>query len=98
MKNILIFGLLLVSTAAFAQQKNTAPLPETGSVTLSLDEYNRLMELAGKPSRKLDTPPQAYSLKCASIKLRIENDALRGTLQFEGEVFKKGLVNFPLTT
>src|SRR6185369_10819976 len=98
MKNILIFGLLLVSTAAFAQQKNTAPLPETGSVTLSLDEYNRLMELAGKPSRKLDTPPQAYSLKCASIKLRIENDALRGTLQFEGEVFKKGLVKVPLTT
>jgi len=98
MKNILIFGLLLISTAAFAQQKNTAPLPETGSVTLSLDEYNRLMELAGKPSRKLDTPPQAYSLKCASIKLRIENDALRGTLQFEGEVFKKGLVKVPLTT
>ncbi len=31
-----------------AEEKSTLPLPDSGNVTLTLDEYNRLMELASK--------------------------------------------------
>jgi len=34
---------------AFAQKSLESPLPPTGNVTLSLDEYNRLLALANRP-------------------------------------------------
>jgi hypothetical protein len=81
-----------------AQEKSVLPLPDSGHVTLTLDEYNRLVELAGKPPKKSDTPPLAYSIKHADVKLRVENEGVRGTVQLEGEVFHKGVSKVPLTT
>jgi len=101
MKNILVVLLLCCVCAApvlAAQEKSTLPLPDSGNVTLTLDEYNRLVELAAKPPKKPDLAPLPYSLKHADVKLRIENDGVRGTVQLEGEVFRKGVSKVPLTT
>lgn len=101
MKNIFV-GLLLCCVAAspgFAQQENSAlPLPDSGKVTLTLDEYNKLVELAGKPPKKSDVAPLPYSIKHADVKLHIENDGVRGTVQLEGEVYRKGVSKVPLTS
>src|SRR6202035_1606627 len=70
----------------------------SGSVTLTLDEYNRLMELAAKPSKRAEIAPLPYSVKHADVKLRVENDGVRGTVQLQGEVFRKGVSKVPLTT
>jgi hypothetical protein len=81
-----------------AEDKSTLPLPNSGNVTLPLDEYNKLVELAAKPPKKPDIPPLPYSIKHADIRLRVENDGVRGTMQLDGEVFRKGVSKVALTT
>jgi len=95
-KNLLVVVLILLASAA-AQQKGGLPLPDSGNVTLPLDEYNRLVELASKPAKKPETPPLSYSIKRAELKLQVENESVLGSIQLEGEVFKKGEVKVPLT-
>ncbi|MFZ1140551.1 MAG: carboxypeptidase-like regulatory domain-containing protein [Candidatus Sulfotelmatobacter sp.] len=97
MKSIFLVALLLCCVC-MAQEKSTLPLPDSGNVTLTLDEYNRLVALAAKPSKRPDVSPLPYSIKHADVKLRIENDGVRGTVQLEGEVFRKGVSKVPLTT
>jgi hypothetical protein len=89
----------ICATPVFAaDEKSTLPLPDSGNVTLSLDEYNRLVELAAKPPKKLDVPPLPYAIKHAEMKLHVENDGVLGTVQLEGEVFHKGVSKVPLTS
>ncbi len=101
MKNIFVVLLLCcvcMPQVCAAQEKSTLPLPDSGSVTLTLDEYNRLVALAAKPPKRPDLAPLPYSIKHADVKLHIENDGVRGTVQLEGEVFRKGVSKVPLTT
>jgi carboxypeptidase family protein len=96
MKNILVVLLLCVMCAA--EEKSVLPLPDPGNVTLTLDEYNRLVALAAKMPKRPDVAPLPYSIKHADMKLHIENEGVRGTVQLEGEVFRKGVSKVPLTT
>lgn len=104
MKNyILVFVLMTLAAAAFveratAEQKGSLPLPDSGNVTLPLDEYNRLVELASKPTKKPERPPLNYSIKRADLKLRVESETVLGSVQLEGEVFRKGVAKVPLTS
>ena len=102
MKNKLVVMLMLWSVcwgqAFAAEEKSPLPLPDSGNVTLTLDEYNKLMELAAKPPKKNDLPPLPYSIKHADLKLRVENDGVLGTVQLEGEVFRKGVSKVPCAT
>src|SRR5262245_11802076 len=89
----------LSSTIGIAQsQKGGLPFPDSGGVTLPLDEYNRLLELASKPVHKPETPPQNYSLQVADRTFRVESEFVLGSLMLEGEVFRKGVTKVPLTT
>ena len=96
MKNI--FVVLLLCCVCLGQEKSMLPLPDSGNVTLTLDEYNRLVALAAKPPKGTDLAPLPYSIKHADVKLDIENDGVRGTVQLQGEVFRKGVSKVPLTT
>jgi hypothetical protein len=89
---------IFVAPALAAEDKSTLPLPNSGNVTLPLDEYNKLVELAAKPPKKPDVAPLPYSIKHADVKLRVENDGVRGTVQLDGEVFRKGVSKVALTT
>jgi Carboxypeptidase regulatory-like domain len=93
-----IFVVLLLCCVCVAEEKSTLPLPDSGNVTLTLDEYNRLVELAAKPPKKSDLAPLPYSIKHADVRLHIENDGVRGTVQLDGEVFRKGVSKVPLTS
>ena len=83
MKTRLLFIALAFSlaTPAFAQRSLESPLPPTGNVTLSLDEYNRLLALANRPGKKSDLPPLPYILKRADLKFRVSNDDVLGQLK-----------------
>ena len=101
MKNVIVVLLLCcvcVAQVPATQEKSMLPVPDSGSVTLTLDEYNKLVELAAKPPKRPDLAPLPYSIKHADVKLHIENDGVRGTVQLEGEVFRKGVSKVPLTT
>jgi Carboxypeptidase regulatory-like domain len=101
MKNV--FVVLLLCSMCMAQmppaeEKAALPLPDSGNVTLSLDEYNRLVELAAKPAKKSDVAPLPYSVKHADLKLHVENDGVCGSVRLDGEVFRKGISKVPLTS
>jgi hypothetical protein len=89
---------ILFSTVLMAEDKIVVPEPQPGNVTLSLDEYNRLSELASKPPKRPELPPQSFSLKRAEVKLKVDSENVLGTIQIQGEVFKKGVAKVPLAT
>jgi hypothetical protein len=95
---VLAWMLVLPGLAAAADDVALPPVPASGNVTLPLDEYNRLVELASKPTRKPDTPPVPYTMKRADLKFRVANESVQGTVQLQGEILHKGATKIPLTT
>ena len=96
--SILLTSLLFAPQFLYADETPTPPVPSSGNVTLPLDEYNRLLELANKPVRKVDTPPVPYTMKCAELNFHVSNESVRGTVQLYGEILNKGVTKVPLTT
>lgn len=96
--------ILLIATVCMAQQRNTTvsyPLPAPGSpgtVTLSLAEYNRLIEISMRKAKTPDEVPLPYVLSHAVFKLRVQNQTLVGTVDIDGALLQKGPVKTPLTT
>ncbi len=82
-----------------AKRKSALPLPDSGNVTLTLDEYNKLVELAAKPPKKSDVAPLPYSDQaCRPEVCTLKTTACCGTVHLEGEVFRKGVSKVPLTS
>lgn len=100
----LILLMATVAPVVISQQRNTTvitPLPAPGSpgtVTLSLAEYNRLVELSTRKAKTPDEVPLPYVLSHAVFKLRVENQTLVGTVDIDGSLLQKGPVKTPLTT
>ncbi len=97
MKKLLAI-LMMFSVYAMGAETASLPLPTTGNVTLTLAEYNRLVELASKSSKQREAPPLPYAIKRVDMKLHVTNETVLGTLQLDGEVFSKGAAKVPLTT
>src|SRR5690349_701551 len=103
MKASVILILLLTITTLGQQRNSTAdvPLPATGAagtVTLSLREYNRLVELSARKTDSPDSAPQPFVLTRAVFKLRVEDQTLQGTVTIDGASLAKGPVKAPLLT
>lgn len=98
--SVLLAGLLLFPDFLLGGDKSgpVPPVPSSGNVTLPLDEYNRLLELANKPTRKSDTPPVPYTMKRADLKFHVASESVQGTVQLQGETLHKGITKVPLTT
>jgi len=74
------------------------PPSSAGTVTLSLAEYNRLVELAARKPTAPDTVPLSFALSRAVFKLRVVDRSLLGTVDIDGALLQKGSVKVPLTT
>ena len=96
--SIIVAWMLVLPCFAAADELARPPVPAAGNVTLPLDEYNRLIELAGKPARKPDAPPVPYTMKRADLNFRVANESVQGTVQLQGEILHKGATKIPLTT
>jgi hypothetical protein len=97
MKKLALVCMMILPGFTGAQEK-TVPVPNSGNVTLPLDEYNHLLELASKPPHKPDIPPVPFTMKRADLKFRVSNDAVQGSVQLQGEILRKGATKVPLTT
>jgi len=95
---LLAWMLVLPGFSAAADDAALPPVPASGNVTLPLDEYNRLLELASKPARKVDTPPVPYTMKRADLKFTVANESVQGTVHLQGEILHKGATKIPLTS
>lgn len=99
-----IILIIILTTATYGQQRNlpsAAALPAPGSagtVTLSLAEYNRLSELAGRKLKAHEAPPLPFVLSRVAFKLRVEGQRLVGGVDIDGAVLDKGSIKVPLTT
>jgi len=96
--------ILLLTITTYGQQRNSAvdaalPAPgSTGTVTLSLAEYNRLVDLATRQPRPADATPQPFVLSRAAFKLKLIEQTLVGTVTIDGSLLESGSVKAPLTT
>src|SRR5262245_11037540 len=96
--------ILFLTVTAFGQHQNSTteiPIPSTpsaGTVTLSLAEYNRLVEMSARKPKPLDAAPLPFVLTRAVFKLRVENQTLLGTVGIDGTSLENGPVKAPLTT
>ncbi len=101
MKKAIII-LLVCSVVSFGQQRSLPPervLPgPTGTVTLSLLEYNRLVELAAKKPKPPEPPPLPFMISRAAFTLKADNDAISGSMNIEGEVLRKGPTKIPVSS
>ncbi len=80
-----------------AQENGKLPLPDPGNVTLTLDEYNRLVELAAKKP-KIELTPLPFVIKRADVTLHVQSDSVRGVMNLQGEVFRKGISKVSLAS
>jgi hypothetical protein len=93
-----LFAIVVLALPCHAQQMLEAPRPLPGNVTLSLDEYNRLLALANRPGKKTDAPPVPYVLKHADLKFHVVNDDVIGSIQFDGETLEAHAAKVPLAS
>src|SRR5882724_1639635 len=99
-----IILLLVFATTTYGQQRNSrldAALPppsSAGTVTLSLAEYNRLVELGTRKPTKPDAAPLPFALLRAAFRLRVADQSLLGTVDIDGALLQKGAVKVLLTT
>ena len=93
---ILILLTIIVAAGAVAQTRNTTvytalPAPVSPStVTLSLAEYNRLIELSTRKAKTPDEVPLPYVLSHAVFKVRVDNQTLVGTVDIDGSLLLQG--------
>ncbi|HLF84752.1 MAG TPA: carboxypeptidase-like regulatory domain-containing protein [Blastocatellia bacterium] len=97
-----VIVLLLLSMVTFGQQRSLPPervVPgPSGTVTLTLTDYNRLAELAARKPKPPEPPPLPFLLSRAAFKLRVDNESMSGTLDIDGEVLQKGPTKVPLAS
>ena len=82
--------LLTCSHSAFAQQP-PRPNETPRAVTLSLTEYNRLIDLASRPPQGALVAPVAAVLASANIRVRVERDTARGVFAIAGDALRPGV-------
>jgi hypothetical protein len=82
--------LLTCSHSAFAQQP-PRPNETPRAVTLSLTEYNRLIDLASRPPQGALVAPVAAVLASANLRVRVERDTARGVFTVAGDALRPGV-------
>src|SRR6266576_2738978 len=99
-----IILLLVLATTTYGQQRNSRldsalpPPSSAGTVTLSLAEYNRLVELGARKPATPEAAPLPFALSRAAFKLRVADHSLLGAIDIDGALLQKGSVKVPLTT
>jgi hypothetical protein len=92
-------ALLFTSDPAAAQPARPGEPPRSDparAVTLSLTEYNRLVDLAGRPAPPTTAPPVGAVLASADLRIRVDRDTVHGVFNLAGDVLRSGITRVPL--
>jgi hypothetical protein len=95
---IATLAFTLAGPNAFARQAVPPPLEQPRSVTLSLAEYNRLLDLERRAPAVPAAPPLAAVVSSADLKIIVERDVARGTFSLSGQVLRGGVNRVPLVS
>jgi hypothetical protein len=91
----ILVGLLSALSAANVLAQSVIP-SEARTVTMTLAEYNRLLELERRAPVAPVAAPVAAIVSSAELKIRIDRDTARGTIAFTGQVLRNGVQRVPL--
>jgi hypothetical protein len=94
-KQILI-AVLVFSFAAPAAAQVVRPVDQPRSVTMSLTEYNRLLDLAARAPVPPAAAPAAAVVSSAELKITVDRDTARGTFNLAGQILHTGMTRVPL--
>ncbi len=94
-RSVTLATFFLLATCVYAQTPtrsgDTARSDPSRSVTLSLTEYNRLIDLAGRPTQGPALAPVGAVLSSADLRVRVERDSARGIFNLAGDVLRPGV-------
>jgi len=82
--------LVMLAHSAAAQQP-PRPMEPPRAVTLSLTEYNRLIDLARRPPATPAVAPVASVLASADLRVRVERETAHGVFTLAGTILRAGV-------
>jgi len=88
---VLVALLVVLLPCASAAQQPPRPNETPRAVTLTLAEYNRLIDLAARPPQGSNAPPVAAVLASAELRIRIDRDTAHGVFNMAGDALRAGL-------
>jgi carboxypeptidase family protein len=89
-------ALFIVNTLAAAAQQPPRPAELPRTVTLSVTEYNRLIDLAARPPQASIPAPVAAVLSSADLRVRVGGETARGVFSVAGDVLRPGVAKVSL--
>ncbi len=89
--------LFMLTSQAFAQTP-VRPVDQPRSVTMTLNEYNRLLDLAARAPTPPAVAPVAAVVSSADLKVTVDRESARGVFTLAGQVLQSGLSRVPLVT
>ena len=89
---------IVLAIAAQTANAQPAARPEEHprSVTLTLSEYNRLLDLAAKTPVTPSPAPVPAIVAAADLRITIDRDAARGVFNLSGQVLQTGVTRVPV--
>src|SRR5262245_2122057 len=81
--------MLMVAHPSIAQPPPPNETPR--AVTLTLAEYNRLIDLANRPTQPPTPAPVAAVLASAELRVRVDRDTARGVFAVTGDALRSGV-------
>ena len=95
---VLSAALVFCDPADARQGRGAVPQGASGTVTLTVADYDRLVDRATQPVVRPDPPPIPAVVGRAEIRARIDGLTARGTMRLDGEVFQRGAVKVALVS
>lgn len=89
-KRLAAFGVTVLTFARIGAAQPPRPTDSTRIATLTISEYNRLIDLASRPPQGPAAPPVAAVLASADLRVRVERDTARGVFDLAGDVLREG--------
>jgi hypothetical protein len=86
-----IIATALAGLASTVSAQQPRPIEAARTVTLSLPEYNRLIDLAARPPQRPTPPPMPAVLASADLRVRVDRDTARGVFGLTGTVLRSGV-------
>ena len=90
-KTMTLAAILLMTAHAASAQQPPRPNETPRAVTLSLAEYNRLIDLASRPPQAPTAAPVAAVLASADLRVRVDRDTARGVFTVNGDALRSGV-------
>jgi hypothetical protein len=90
-KTLTLAALLVFAANLSSAQQPPRPNETSRAVTLTLAEYNRLIDLASRPPQTPTAAPVAAVLASSDLRVRVDRDTARGVFTVTGDALRSGV-------